>query len=302
MSPWQPLNAAGDASVVGTVMFVMSICIMGGLIAILLFGKKIQMGLTKARNKHGELGALITGVLSLAIIEAFLPMQLMKGKVHPGRCIYVLHHRSDPFTDHQAVQMPVAQELCHGKTPCSWAWRPRWSGSGYLVNLGEEHNMDKKYEDSIHRTGRIGIIIGIILMLGIPAVISSVYDVWPESAAQVITAGSGLLAVFIPTCIAEVFSYTPILGSSAYITFLTGNVMNLKVPVVVNAQIMSDTASGTEEGDAVATIGVAVSSIVTTLIIAGGVLLLVPLRPILTSPTVQTATTYLLPALFGGIF
>ena len=150
--------------------------------------------------------------------------------------------------------------------------------------------MDKKYEDSIHRTGRIGIIIGIILMLGIPAVISSVYDVWPESAAQVITAGSGLLAVFIPTCIA------------AYITFLTGNVMNLKVPVVVNAQIMSDTASGTEEGDAVATIGVAVSSIVTTLIIAGGVLLLVPLRPILTSPTVQTATTYLLPALFGGIF
>ena len=147
--------------------------------------------------------------------------------------------------------------------------------------------MDKKYEDSIHRTGRIGIIIGIILMLGIPAVISSVYDVWPESAAQVITAGSGLLAVFIPTCIAEVFSYTPILGSSAYITFLTGNVMNLKVPVVVNAQIMSDTASGTEEGDAVATIGVAVSSIVTTLIIAGGVLLLVPLRPILTSPTVR---------------
>ena len=162
--------------------------------------------------------------------------------------------------------------------------------------------MDKKYEDSIHRTGRIGIIIGILLMLGIPAIVSTVYDVWPESAAQVITAGSSLLAVFIPTCIAEVFSYTPILGSSAYITFLTGNVMNLKVPVVVNAQIMSDTASGAEEGDAVATIGVAVSSIVTTLIIVAGVILLVPLRPILTSPTVQTATTYLLPALFGGIF
>ena len=91
--------------------------------------------------------------------------------------------------------------------------------------------MDKKYEDSIHRTGRIGIIIGILLMLGIPAIVSTVYDVWPESAAQVITAGSSLLAVFIPTCIAEVFSYTPILGSSAYITFLTGNVMNLKSPL-----------------------------------------------------------------------
>ena len=54
------------------------------------------MGLTKARNKHGELGALITGVLSLAIIEAFLPMQLMKGKVHLAvvftSCIIVLIH------------------------------------------------------------------------------------------------------------------------------------------------------------------------------------------------------------------
>lgn len=129
-------------------------------------------------------------------------------------------------------------------------------------------------------------------MLGIPAAHFQRIRRMAGKRGQVITAGSGLLAVFIPTCIAEVFSYTPILGSSAYITFLTGNVMNLKVPVVVNAQIMSDTASGTEEGDAVATIGVAVSSIVTTLIIAGGVLLLVPLRPILTSPTVQTATTY----------
>lgn len=162
--------------------------------------------------------------------------------------------------------------------------------------------MDKNYENSIHRTGRIGIIIGIILMLGIPAIICAAYDVWPESAAQILAAGGGLFAVFFPTCIAEVFSYTPILGSSAYLTFLTGNVMNLKVPVVVNAQILTDTASGTEEGDVVATIGVAVSSIVTTLIILAGVLLLVPLRPILTSPVVQTATTYLLPALFGGIF
>ena len=75
--------------------------------------------------------------------------------------------------------------------------------------------MDKKYEDSIHRTGRIGIIIGILLMLGIPAIVSTVYDVWPESAAQVITAGSGLLAVFIPTCIAEVFSYCLLYTSDA---------------------------------------------------------------------------------------
>lgn len=162
--------------------------------------------------------------------------------------------------------------------------------------------MNTSYENSVHRIGRIGIIIGIFFMLAIPAVISQVFHVWPESPAQLLAAGGGLLAVFLPTCIAEVFSYTPVLGSSAYITFLTGNVMNIKVPVVVNAQTMTGVSSGTEEGDVIATLGVAMSSIITTVVISIGVLLLVPLRPLLTSPVVQTATTYLLPALFGGIF
>ena len=162
--------------------------------------------------------------------------------------------------------------------------------------------MDERYSKSIHRTGRIGLIIGIAFMLGIPAVTCMVFDVWPKSVAEVMTVGAGLLAVFIPTAIAEVFAYTPVLGSSAYITFLTGNVSNLKLPVVINAQTLTDTTQGTDEGDTIAAIGVAISSIVTTLIIVAGVILMVPLKPILTSNAVQTATTYLLPSLFGGIF
>ena len=162
--------------------------------------------------------------------------------------------------------------------------------------------MDERYEKSIHRLGRIGVIVGILFMLGIPAVVSAVYDVWPESFGQLLAVGAGLLAVYIPTNVSEVFGYTPILGSASYITFLTGNVTQLKIPVVVNAQALAEAAQGTDEGDTVAAISVAVSSAVTTLVIVAGVILLVPLRPVLTSPTVQTATTYLLPALFGGLF
>ena len=76
------LNAAGDPSIVGTVMFVMSICILGGIVGVLIFGKKVQSGLQTARKKNGQTGALVTGVLSLAIIEAFLPLQMMKGPVY----------------------------------------------------------------------------------------------------------------------------------------------------------------------------------------------------------------------------
>ena len=55
--------------------------ILGGMLGVLVFGKRIQMGVLKARSKNGMIGALLTGVLSLAIIEAFLPMQLIKGPV-----------------------------------------------------------------------------------------------------------------------------------------------------------------------------------------------------------------------------
>lgn len=162
--------------------------------------------------------------------------------------------------------------------------------------------MNKSYENGIHRLGRIGVIIAVALMLGIPAIVSQAYGVWPKGGiAEVLAVGGGLLAVFIPTNFAEVLSYTPVLGSSAYITFLTGNVINLKVPVVINAQQISETAQGTDEGDTVAAIGVAVSSIVTTLIIVLGVVLMVPLRPILTSAVVGTASQYMLPALFGAM-
>ena len=48
---------------------------MAGIVTVLLFGKKIQSSVTGMRSKHGAWGALMTGVLSLGIIEVFLPMQ-----------------------------------------------------------------------------------------------------------------------------------------------------------------------------------------------------------------------------------
>ena len=51
----------------------------------------------------------------------------------------------------------------------------------------------------------------------------------------------------------------------------------------------------------VSTIAIAVSSIVTTLIIILGVILITPLTPILQSPVLQPAFAQMIPALFGGL-
>ena len=160
---------------------------------------------------------------------------------------------------------------------------------------------DMKYSDKIHLVGRAGSIMSLCIMLGIPALICAVYDIWP-TIGEVVSIGSGLLAIFVPTAISEVFSYTPILGSACYIAFITGNVLNLKLPCAVSAMELADVAQGSEEGDAISTVAIAASSMLTMVVIALGVVLLVPLQPILQQPAVQTATTYMLPALFGSMF
>ena len=76
------------------------------------------------------------------------------------------------------------------------------------------------YDRSIHRTGRLGSILAIAWMLGIPAVMCTVYHMFP-SIPDLLLFGSGLLALYVPTAISEVITYVPMLGSASYITFIS---------------------------------------------------------------------------------
>ena len=100
----------------------------------------------------------------------------------------------------------------------------------------------------------------------------------------------------------ETFTYVPMLGAGgSYLSFVTGNISNLKLPVALNALEQADANIRTEEGEIVSTIAIAVSSVVTTLIIILGVILITPLTPILDAPVLAPAFAQILPALFGGL-
>ena len=161
-------------------------------------------------------------------------------------------------------------------------------------------NDKNSYFNRAHRLGRIGTIIAILFMIGIPVVVCFIYDVMP-TFSEVFTTAIGLLAVYVPTALSEVISYTPMLGTACYITFTSGNVGTMKTPCALTAVEMTVSPLGTERGDTVSAIAVSVSSMVTMIVIAIGVVLLVPLQPILENPTVQVATSYMLPALFGSM-
>ena len=90
-------------------------------------------------------------------------------------------------------------------------------------------------------------------------------------------------------------------AGGSYLSFVTGNIGNLKLPCALNALEQADVKANSEEGEIVSTVAIAVSSIVTTIIILLGVILIIPLTPVLESPALAPAFAQLLPALFGGL-
>lgn len=154
------------------------------------------------------------------------------------------------------------------------------------------------YYDKMHKMGAWILAFSIVMFFAVPTIICVYYDIIPTFKDLLVAAG-GLCAVFVPLGIAESFAEIPVMGSSYYISLLTGNVLNLKLPASINALRVANIKQGTEQADAVAGVAVAVSSLVSLLMLLLGTLLLAPLTPLLSSPAVVTASNYVLPALFG---
>ena len=158
----------------------------------------------------------------------------------------------------------------------------------------------EQYFDSTHRLGRMVVIATFVFMLAIPVIIGVALGAMP-SAAAILAASIGLLAIYVPVTISEVLAYTPVIGSSIYLSLVTGNILNLKLPAAINAMKLTNVEQGSEKGDVISSIAIAVSSITTVSILVIGVLLMVPLKPVLLLPAVKTASSYILPALFGAM-
>lgn len=157
------------------------------------------------------------------------------------------------------------------------------------------------YENDVHIWGRIWMGFALLGMLAVPTAMCIRFDVWPE-LLPVLKGLLGVAPVYWTVCAIEVFTYAPMLGSGGtYLAFVTGNITNLKAPAAINAMTSAGIKPGTEEGEVLSTIAVAVTSIVTTIILALGVLLFSYLAPVLELTVLKPAFKMILPALFGGL-
>jgi len=164
-----------------------------------------------------------------------------------------------------------------------------------------KNNQQLTYMDSVHRDGRIWNISVMLILLAFPVVLCVIFGAMPNWSGVL----KGLIAtapMYWAVGVVETITYIPMLGAGgSYLSFVTGNISNLKLPCALNALENADVKAQSEEGEIISTIAIAVSSIVTTLIIILGVILIVPLDPILSAPVIKPAFDQMLPALFGAL-
>lgn len=161
---------------------------------------------------------------------------------------------------------------------------------------------ERTYIDKVHTWGRIWTVGALLVLLSLPFGFSAYYDAWP-AAQTVFKALTKVILIYWTTAVIEVITYTPMLGAGGtYLSFVTGNITNLKLPCGLNAMEKANVKPNSEEGEVITTIAIGSSAIATTVIIAAGVLLFSPVLPALReSPTLRPAFSYVTSALFGAL-
>lgn len=160
------------------------------------------------------------------------------------------------------------------------------------------------YLESTHRIGRISGIGAVLLILMVPAVITFVFrNEISLDFSRTLSAIITLTAIYGVVSVVEVVSYCPFLGTGGtYLSFITGNIMNMKLPVAMNSLRVNKLDRDSDEAEVVTTLAIGASSIVTTLILFLGMLFLGKLLvPIITGPALAPAFNNVTPALTGAL-
>lgn len=169
------------------------------------------------------------------------------------------------------------------------------------MNEQEKAKFFEEFNNGLHRLGRITLIAASLLLIAVPFIIGILNGVSPDGAGF-LSGFAKVGIIYIPVAIVEFLVYAPMLGvGGSYLSFLTGNVTNMKIPCAMNARDIAETKVGTPEHEIISTISVATSAIVTTLVIVVGVILLVPLQPVLQNEALLPAFNNVVPALFGAL-
>lgn len=157
------------------------------------------------------------------------------------------------------------------------------------------------YDKKTHLIGRATLSIGLLLTFLPPLVLWLVYGIVPP-AKNLLNGIISISTIMLPVSIVEILTFSPMLGNGAmYMSYLTGNITNMKMPSAAIAMDITEVKPSTKEGDIISTLAIAGSVIASEIVIVIGVILITPLSVKLQNPVLQPAFQQILPALFGSI-
>ena len=163
---------------------------------------------------------------------------------------------------------------------------------------------ERTYLDSVHFSGRIWCVAALVMILCVPVAMCLHLRVWPDGNV-VAKAFASIAILYYPTAVVEVIAYGPLLGAGGtYLSFLTGNIANLKLPCALGAMENAKVRANSEEGELISTISIAVSAIVTTLMIAAFVLIFAfnpKFTELMQSPALAPAFKQVTYTIFGAL-
>jgi hypothetical protein len=155
------------------------------------------------------------------------------------------------------------------------------------------------HNNQMHFLGRCFTWASLVIICLVPVAYCISAGVMPDW--KTLGACMSFLAGYWVIGLIEAFSYAPLLGTGGqYLSFITGNVANLKLPASLNAQTVAKVTPGSEEQEIISTISIAVSSIVTTIIIAIGLIPLAIFQAEIVE-VLKPISPYVVPAIFGGL-
>lgn len=173
-----------------------------------------------------------------------------------------------------------------------------------VVLMGDIDNTtyETEFSKPIHKVGRATNLIAAACMFLPSILLFAIYGVFPPIDG--ILVGMGLALTYaVPFWIIEPISYYPTLGDAAtYMSFLAGNISNMRLPCAAVAQEVAGVEEGSRKGELVATVGISISVWLSILAVLVGAIATGWIVTTFPEWWQVAFKTYLLPAVFGAVF
>lgn len=157
-----------------------------------------------------------------------------------------------------------------------------------------------QFKSKVHFWGRLTIAIAFFVSLSIPFYLTFIAGYQVEGS--VLVKGLIFVASFVGIIwVVEPISYFPILGASgSYMSFLSGNIGNMRMPVVGAIQNALNLKSGTRKSEVATIYGLAASNLcnlaILLVVVIGGATLISYLPP-----AILKAFAYAVPGIIGAM-